>query len=393
MFKRIKQLFSSSAASVPAPEGDDARLLINAYCTVADVPDPAFAHRMKGRRDLRDKALGPHLNGLMHHVAEGCQGRMTRLRYHVIRHFQRVQCHVSLSIAPEQLPEFTAWALAANAIVLAEDGSIRDPQGRVLLYPAQTGDAADAEASGAEAVDAAGVAGKVADAAPEGDPLAVMPYLPQAWERKARSEQVLAGRAIVVPADLPPVVADAELRLRTPEEILRRMLALFVVAIRAESLAGKTPIPVKALRKRFPPAFKGLTEVERDFLAKDAPDEKEVTLFLWRYEAILVLQWAIGLQDKLPFADAICDVSAISSTVIERGTDGLRQQPVARPAVEVLDTLDLHYRLHWASRQARLKKTAVPAGLNDSVLQERHHALNWLVRFEDREWDDVDTPT
>jgi hypothetical protein len=40
-----------------------------------------------------------------------------------------------------------------------------------------------------------------------------------------------------------------------------------------------------------------------------------------------------------------------------------------------------------------LKKTPVPANLNDGVLQERHHALNWLVRFEDREWDDVDTPT
>jgi hypothetical protein len=32
-------------------------------------------------------------------------------------------------------------------------------------------------------------------------------------------------------------------------------------------------------------------------------------------------------------------------------------------------------------------------GLDPGVIQERHHALNWLVRFEDAEWDDVDTPT
>ncbi|WP_394816959.1 DUF4272 domain-containing protein [Streptomyces lonegramiae] len=24
---------------------------------------------------------------------------------------------------------------------------------------------------------------------------------------------------------------------------------------------------------------------------------------------------------------------------------------------------------------------------------ERHYALNWLVRFEDSAWDEVDTPT
>ena len=106
-----------------------------------------------------------------------------------------------------------------------------------------------------------------------------------------------------------------------------------------------------------------------------------------------MLQWVLGMQDTLPFSDAICDVAAISRTVIERGTDGLRKQLAMRPAGEILDALDLHYRLHWASRQALLKKTPVPAELNDGVLQERHRALNWLACFEDRDWDDVDTPT
>jgi len=174
---------------------------------------------------------------------------------------------------------------------------------------------------------------------------------------------------------------------------LRLFLALLVAAIRAESLNSKTPITVADLQQRFPPAFANLTDAERAFLAQEVPSEQEVTQFLWRYEAILVLQWALGLQAELPFADAICDVSSISSTVIDRGTEGLRKQPVARSPSELLDALDLNYRQHWASRQAILKKTPVPASLNDGVLQERHHALNWLVRFEDREWDDVDTPT
>jgi hypothetical protein len=356
MLNRLKQLFS--------PKDISNHVLLNAYCTVGDVPKPSFPHVVNGRRDLSGNELAPHLNGMMHLLAEQGQGTMSRTRYHVIRHLQRTQHHISLAVDPAHMADFHAWAEAANAIAFMADGSVRDPQGRVLLV----------------------VTG-------EGDPKAVVPYPPQAWQRKARSEEQLAARKISVPADLPPLVSEPELRVRTPEDILRRMLALYVVAIRAESLNSKTPLTVAELQQSFPPAFAGLTDAERDFLAQEAPSEQEITKFLWRYEAILVLQWALGLQSELPFADAICDVSSISSTVIDRGTDGLRKQPVARAATELLDALDLHYRQHWASRQAILKKTPVPANLNDGVLQERHHALNWLVRFEDREWDDVDTPT
>ncbi|MET0322279.1 MAG: DUF4272 domain-containing protein [Duganella sp.] len=369
MFKRLKQLLSPHAPqalqSPQSPSAHGNHILLNAYCTVADLPPLDFPHVENGRRSLADPALGPHLNGFMHHVADGGKGQMTRVRYHVIRHVQRVRQHVCVSVDPAQLDALYGWAQAANALLFTETGSVLDPQGRVLLG-----------ADGAEA-----------------DHLAAMPYPAQAWERKARTDEALAARQIHAPADLPPVVSEPELRLRAPEDILRRMLALFVVAIRAESLGSAHPIAVDDLRKRFPPAFAGLTDAEREFLAKDAPTGQEITQFLWRYEAILVLQWALGLQDALPFPDAICDVAAISSTVIERGTEGLRKQPVARAAGDVLDALDLHYRLHWASRQALLKKTPVPARLNDSVLQERHHALNWLVRFEDRDWDEVDTPT
>jgi hypothetical protein len=356
MLNRLKQLFS--------PKDISGHTLLNAYCTVADAPKPDFPHTVNGRRDLTSAELSSHLNGMMHLLAGQAKGGMTRTRYHVIRHLQRVQQHVSFAVDPADLSAFHAWAEAANAIVFMEDGSVRDPQGRVLLS----------------------VSG-------DGDAKAVVPYPPQAWQRKARTDEQLAALGVTVPADLPPLVSEPELHLRAPEDILRRMLALFVVAIRAESLNSKTPITVADLQQRFPPAFANLTDAERAFLAQEMPAEQEITQFLWRYEAILVLQWALGLQDALPFADAICDVSSISSTVIDRGTEGLRKQPVARSGTEILDALDLHYRLHWASRQAILKKTPVPADLNDGVLQERHMALNWLVRFEDREWDDVDTPT
>jgi hypothetical protein len=234
MLNRLKQLFS--------PKDTSNHILINAYCTVADAPKPGFPHVLNGWRDLSDAELPPHLNGFMNYLAEAGQGKMTRVRYHVVRHLQRVRQHLSLAIEPGAMADFHAWAEAANAIAFMEDGSVRDPQGRVLL-PA-SGD--------------------------DGDPQAVIPYPPQAWRRKACSDEQLAARKIAVPADLPPLVSEPELRLRAPEDVLRRMLALFVVAIRAESLTGEQPIAAADLQKRFPPAFAGLTDAERDFLARGA---------------------------------------------------------------------------------------------------------------------------
>ncbi|KHM90147.1 DUF4272 domain-containing protein, partial [Xanthomonas vesicatoria] len=64
-----------------------------------------------------------------------------------------------------------------------------------------------------------------------------------------------------------------------------------------------------------------------------------------------------------------------------------------RPLPELLDALDLHLRLHWAVRQAGHTHQAPPADLVAGVVYERHYALNWLLHFEDADWDEVDTPT
>lgn len=33
-----------------------------------------------------------------------------------------------------------------------------------------------------------------------------------------------------------------------------------------------------------------------------------------------------------------------------------------------------------------------PAGWEEGIIHERHMTLNWMIRFMDAEWDDVDTP-
>jgi hypothetical protein len=79
--------------------------------------------------------------------------------------------------------------------------------------------------------------------------------------------------------------------------------------------------------------------------------------------------------------------------MLRGGGEAVASAARLRPTGELLDALDLSFRLHWATTDARVKNAAPPAGLEPGVVAERHHALNWLVRFQDAAWDDVETPT
>ncbi|MGV0592308.1 DUF4272 domain-containing protein [Mycolicibacterium porcinum] len=367
----MKSLLARLKGVPPKPdhvegEPDSDGVLVNAYCTRSDVPVPGFPHALNGHRDLSDPELAQHLAGLVGYVLSRGDGQMTRNRYHVLRHVQRVQQHWSLTIDEAQLDALAQWAQRANAIVFLPDGGIRDPQGRLLL-----------SADGAEA-----------------DPGTALPYPDQAWQRKARTEAELAARSLSPSASLPPLISEPELRQRTPQEIAERAFALLAVAVRAESMATGEALPLDSLLQRLPSAEAALTPKERAFLFDQAPTQSEVAQFAWRYECLAVLQWAMGLLDVLPFPDAICDVPRATRTMLD-ATDvqGVLGAMRMRSGSEILDALDLHYRLHWLVRQAQLKELPAPEGLDRGVVVERHYALNWLVRFEDSAWDEVDTPT
>ena len=98
-------------------------------------------------------------------------------------------------------------------------------------------------------------------------------------------------------------------------------------------------------------------------------------------------------SSDLVFPDRICNVPETAADIVRDGPDAIIADADLRPIDAIVDQVDLHLRLHWAAREAGRQHQEPPRGLLDSVLQERRHALNWLVRFEDADWDDVTTPT
>ena len=190
-----------------------------------------------------------------------------------------------------------------------------------------------------------------------------------------------------MPPTLPPLLCEAELSLRSRDEVIERARALLLVALRAESVASGEAMPVETLLSKMPLADDALSPNEQVFLQQEAPSQQECAPFIWRYESLLVLEWALGLVDHLAYPATPVEAATVVATLIDmRG-------PQLRPPGDILDALDLTYRLHWHVRQTRLKKLGQVAGVDADVLMERHHALNWLVRFQHAPWDEVDTPT
>lgn len=341
----------------PEQEGD---VIINLYASCTNCSPLDFSHCLNGQRDIHDKGLKEHLNGFIGYIASRGDGKMSQHRYHVMRHVQKTHHHLSISVAPQDFSSVYAWARKNLAILFLEDGSVCNPDGQSLI-----------DAHGVEST-------------------AKVPYAQDAIERKRTIEAGLRERGIPVLDALPPGLGIEESTLRSAQEVSGRLHAILAVAIYAEARRTGQDLSLYDLRQRMPLGIDALTLQEKAFLDKAQPEEKEINQFGWRYECAWVLAWALGLTDELAFPVDVCKPDILVKLVLDAAPG---QPSHLRSTSEILDALDLHLRLNWALRQARQTQKAMPAKLEPGVVQERHFALNWLVRFEDADWDDVDTPT
>ncbi|GHD12878.1 DUF4272 domain-containing protein [Tianweitania populi] len=207
--------------------------------------------------------------------------------------------------------------------------------------------------------------------------------------RKLRSMTQLEAEAVPTIAHLPAIESETESTRRSDREVVERTIALAIVAVKGET--GDAGLANSLVRQFNAEAF--FTPKERAFMAESDPEQQDRVNFTWRYEGVNVLLWALGIFDELPRPEAICDVPRIAATLRDFGTDGLKKRARLRPQREILDAADLIYRYDWAVVNARIKGEPTPSDLDGSVVQERHHALNWLIGYQDQAWDDVSTDT
>jgi hypothetical protein len=210
----------------------------------------------------------------------------------------------------------------------------------------------------------------------------------EAGDRKARSEALLVGYGVPFNPYLPAIETQDEISFRTGADIMHRAMALFVASYAAIHGSVGT---AHALIDRWMIADK-LSPFERAFLFGDGADDRSRIQLSWRCEALAVLMWAIGLIERMPFPDGTFDFSSLAEFWLPlEGTSW--DHVVTRSPDEILDQADLIYRFHWAVRDAQLLDNDPPAGIDAGVVMERHHALNWLIGYDEAEWDDIATDT
>lgn len=208
--------------------------------------------------------------------------------------------------------------------------------------------------------------------------------------RKARSEAHLSDRKVPVNKNLPPIDGDENARIRSVQEVAGRALALMLVAAKGEGL--EQPIVERVMEAYGIAPW--LSPVERVFVEDPEPGQQDRINHCWRYEGLAVMLWALGYQAELPYPDAICDVPGSVGTVQSAGShDAFLAGARLRPLSEILDQADLHYRLHWAVVDARIRGDEPPSALEPGVVYERHYALNWLRCYLGADWDDVSADT
>jgi hypothetical protein len=232
------------------------------------------------------------------------------------------------------------------------------------------------------------------------------PYQPTPAQ-EARYRRVLAelhSRKVPTLSGALFIDDDEESRLREPAEVARRLLVLSAITYLADG--GERPKAREMIdRNRLWPS---VSPQERQLLESEETDPDLARKFLWRLEGLWVLAWALG-ELELPWPAGFCDVPRLTATVMEcESRTDFVQKAALRPRAEILDAVQLTLLQHWAIRDAFIHQHEIPINLDWSadgtmmpvrgcpttgVVAERHHALNWLVCFDDADWDDVDTPT
>jgi hypothetical protein len=207
--------------------------------------------------------------------------------------------------------------------------------------------------------------------------------------RKARSIAVLKQEKVPYIEHLPTIETAAEIKPRTREEVALRAIALAVVAVKGET--GDHQLGLD-LVKRFD-IRSALSPAERAFIDDPKPSEQARVQFTWRYESLGVMLWALGFFDELARPDSIVDVPRAVGLLRDLGREGFVSKATLRSLDDILDQADLIYRYHWAVTDARINGRPAPAGLDRSIVYERHYALNWLIRYMDQDWDDISTDT
>jgi hypothetical protein len=215
--------------------------------------------------------------------------------------------------------------------------------------------------------------------------------------RKEASELQLHKRGIRINVQLHVIEADEEVHLRTAEYIEKRLIALWAVYSAAEN-----PLQHKEAILAFLDSAQLLSTLsieEMRYLSDPNTTEIQDAMFFQRKHALTFLAWCAGLIEKIDLSQKPINLSNLLEYFPDFSFDDASTTTISLPIKlrrkdQIMDWSDLLYRLHWAVRHAALTNKTSPGNINPAMVQEWHHAVNWICHYDDEDdWDKVSTET
>lgn len=217
-------------------------------------------------------------------------------------------------------------------------------------------------------------------------------------ERRNRSMQELFQKSIYC-IELPVNPDDSEVTLRTPEEVAKRAVGLLAVSVFSELLIKnhKTPDQARAYIQELIQHF-GIyniedivTPSELGYYYSTTPTQAAQLNYIWAYGDLWCMEWALGLTEWTE-PNRMCNVQqAVKNMTQFNSINDIVRKTRMRSKQEILDKADIIYRMDWVAVNAYIKGMKPPALINPTIVKDRHRALNWLWRFGNSDWDNVDT--
>ncbi len=128
---------------------------------------------------------------------------------------------------------------------------------------------------------------------------------------------------------------------------------------------------------------------ERDMLSRTTHTEQERINATWTVECLQSFAWCLGIAGLEPLKHCDDDLASKFPAPFTDPSEFIATAKL-RPFEEIYRQADLHYRLHWAARNARLEGGQFP--VTEGFLWERRRALDWVIGVE-ADWDEVPSDT
>jgi hypothetical protein len=131
------------------------------------------------------------------------------------------------------------------------------------------------------------------------------------------------------------------------------------------------------------------SDSEQCLLSRSEHTEQEKIEAMWRAESVQSLAWCLEIVDLDPFRRCDDNLAFNFPPPFEDPNPFILRASL-RPFDEIYQQCDLHYRLHWAARNARL--TGAVSSLHEGLIMERRRGIDWTAGVEP-DWDEVPMDT